>query len=290
MNKKLEKIKLNDNIIIIKIINQSNKIQQHSTKVNPDSIQFHFCITGQASLIFNPNYTYTLLKNKCLILYNPKKEIPFNINSHSQTKLLSIFISINEFHNLLSEEKNHISFLSEENSNNKYYHEKEISVPIMNIINDTLDVTATTQLEKLYLTAKVFEILSKYFEDSHEKRTDCLFLMNEKDRLKIKEAKDILLKDIKKPPTIKEISNIVGISLNKLKIGFKEIYGKPMYSYLLNHKMEYGKTLLSSKKYNVNEVSRQLGYSTATHFINAFKKIYNITPKKYLSYILKEER
>jgi len=286
----LEIINLNNNISIIKIINQNKSIERYDTKVRQDSIQFHFCITGKIELIFNPNYNYNLLKNKCLILYNPKKEIPFNVNAHTKTKFLSIFIAIKEFHNLLSEDKNQISFLNEENLNNKYYHEKEISVSIMNIINDTLSSKSTTQLQKLYLNAKVLEILSKYFEQGNENKTECLFLMDEKDRLQIKEAKDILLKDITSPPSIKEISNIVGINLNKLKNGFKEIYGKPMYTYLLIKKMEFGKKLLSTKKYNVNEVSIKLGYSTATHFINAFKKTYNITPKKYLSHILNENK
>ena len=285
----MKRVTINKNIFFVEIINQDNKAQNYRTEVNQKSIQFHFCIKGQVDLIFNPNYKYNLQYNKCLILYNPNKEIPFNINTDVKCTLLSIFISITEFHNLLSEEKDQILFLKEENTNSKYYHEKEITVPIMGIINNILNSHKQTQLHKLYLNAKILELLSQYF-NSNDNASDCLFLMDEKDRLKIKEAKDILLKNIKSPPTIKEISNKLGINLNKLKTGFKEIYGKPMYTYLLYQKMELGKKLLSSKKYNVNEVSVKLGYSTATHFINAFKKIYNITPKKYLSHILSQDQ
>ena len=41
-------------------------------------------------------------------------------------------------------------------------------------------------------------------------------------------------------------------------------------------------TARNSQKYNVNEVGLKLGYSTASHFIAAFKKKYGTTPKKYL--------
>jgi AraC-like DNA-binding protein len=45
--------------------------------------------------------------------------------------------------------------------------------------------------------------------------------------------------------------------------------------------MELAKKLLSERKKNVNEVSIKLGYSTASHFIAAFKNKYGVTPKTY---------
>ena len=71
--------------------------------------------------------------------------------------------------------------------------------------------------------------------------------------------------------------------MNKLKEGFKKVYGNTVYAYLLEHKMNVASQMLTSKNYNVNEVSQHLGYSSASHFINAFKKRFGITPKKYLN-------
>jgi AraC-like DNA-binding protein len=45
--------------------------------------------------------------------------------------------------------------------------------------------------------------------------------------------------------------------------------------------MEYARKLLETNKYNVNEIGLKVGYSTASHFISAFKKKYGTTPKKY---------
>ena len=45
--------------------------------------------------------------------------------------------------------------------------------------------------------------------------------------------------------------------------------------------MELAKKLLSENNYNINEVSIKLGYSTASHFITAFKNKYGLTPKKF---------
>ncbi|MDA9972091.1 helix-turn-helix transcriptional regulator, partial [Flavobacteriaceae bacterium] len=63
---------------------------------------------------------------------------------------------------------------------------------------------------------------------------------------------------------------------------FKQLYGETVYGYLLTHKMEEARRMLESGKFNVNEVGLKVGYSTSSHFIAAFKKKYNTTPKKYL--------
>ena len=84
------------------------------------------------------------------------------------------------------------------------------------------------------------------------------------------------------PPSLQELSEKIGLSLNKLKEGFKQLYGDTVFGYLLDHKMEEARRMLASTNYNVNEVGLRIGYSTSSHFIAAFKKKYGTTPKKYL--------
>jgi len=83
------------------------------------------------------------------------------------------------------------------------------------------------------------------------------------------------------PPSLENLALEIGLSLKKLKEGFKQLFGDTVYSYLLYHKMEEARRMLDSQKFNVNEVSFKLGYSTASHFIAAFKKKYGTTPKIY---------
>ena len=84
------------------------------------------------------------------------------------------------------------------------------------------------------------------------------------------------------PPTLESLAAEVGLNIKKLKEGFKQLYGDTVYAYLLDHKMEEARRMLEERQYNVNEVGLKLGYSTASHFIAAFKKKFGTTPKKYL--------
>ena len=126
---------------------------------------------------------------------------------------------------------------------------------------------------KLYIRSKVFELISLYFNKKKELSVEqCPFLNDNNNIKKIKTAKDIIISKIVEPPTLNELAAEVNISLKKLKEGFKQVYGSSVYGFLLYYKMEVSKSLLSSKDYNVNEVALKVGYSTASHFINAFKK------------------
>ena len=138
-------------------------------------------------------------------------------------------------------------------------------------------------IKGLYIKGKVYELLSLYFNKIEDPSLEkCPFLIDEENVQKIRVAKEIILKRMTDPPTLDELAIEIGLSLKKLKDGFKQIYGDTVFSYLLDHKMDEARKMLESQKYNVNEVGLKLGYSTSSHFINAFKKKYGTTPKKYL--------
>jgi AraC-like DNA-binding protein len=125
--------------------------------------------------------------------------------------------------------------------------------------------------------------MSLYFNRNEDPNAEqCPFLIDEDNVMKIKKAKEIIIANMAEPPGLEELSEQVGLSLKKLKMGFKQIYGDTVYGFLFDYKMDYARRLLDSGSYNVNEVGLKIGYSTGSHFIAAFKKKFATTPKKYL--------
>ena len=248
------------------------------------SIQFHFCVNGGANFIFNNgNYLLPINQNKVVLLFNPEKDLPINLNLNPKSSILTIIISIKKFHSLFSSDAENIPFLSDENTSKKYY-ESMIITPSMNfVISQIIKAKVNKNMKSLYITGKIYELLSLCFSKSEDSSVEnCPFLADEDNVRKIRNAKEIVLQNFSEPPSLVELSNRVEIGLNKLKEGFKELYGDTVYGYLLTHKMEEARRMLDSGKYNVNEVGLKVGYSTASHFIAAFKKKFGITPKKYL--------
>ena len=277
------KLEIEDGFTILRSTNEKNKNSYLKKEVDVSYIQYHFIIKGQSTFVFNDGaYKMDVENGKYIVLYNPMKKLPINIVISKNSSLISVLISIKKFHKLFSEDINNIQFLKDENINQKYYYENKISNPIFIILNELRRFDTKSSTKKLFLKAKIYELFSHLYNRNRDLNVEqCPFLTNEENFKKIKKAKDIIIENMTNPPSLIELSEEINLSLKKLKEGFKKIYGKPVYQFLIEYKMELAKKLLSDNNYNVNEVSLKLGYSTASHFITAFKNKYGLTPKNF---------
>ena len=275
---------LEDDFSVLRIRNDLDLPKTVQHPVDQEFIQFHFCSKGQMNFSFNQgNYSFPLSDGHSMLLFNPQKTLPIDLEMAPQTWLVSILISVTRFHSLFSSDADHISFLSPENSSKKYYDTLPFKSSIAVVLSQILQAKVHDSMKELYFKGKVYELLSLYFNKSEDPSLEqCPFLIDEENVQKIRRAKDIILERMTDPPSLENLSLEIGLSLKKLKEGFKQLYGDTVYSYLLDHKMEEARRMLDSQKFNVNEVGLKLGYSTASHFIAAFKKKYGTTPKKYI--------
>ena len=275
---------LEDDFSVLRIRNDLDLPKTVQHPVDQEFIQFHFCSKGQMNFSFNQgNYNFPLSDGHSMLLFNPQKTLPIDLELAPQTWLVSILISVTRFHSLFSSDADHISFLSPENSSKKYYDTLPFKSSIAVVLSQILQAKVHDSMKELYFKGKVYELLSLYFNKSEDPSLEqCPFLVDEENVQKIRRAKDIILERMTDPPSLENLSVEIGLSLKKLKEGFKQLYGDTVYSYLLDHKMEEARRMLDSQKFNVNEVGLKLGYSTASHFIAAFKKKYGTTPKKYI--------
>lgn len=279
-----ESFKVDEGVILLKQTNENEFESNFNSKIGKDYIQFHFCLKGFSKFLFNQgSYVFNVENENSILLYNPHKELPIDLLLDANSQVISILISIKKFHSLFSNESDQISFLNNDNIENKLYKEKKIGPMIAVILNQMYQQSLNLTMYKLYLRGKVFELMSLYFSKDKEMDIEqCPFLSDDNNIKKIKKAKEIIISRMIEPPTLQELAKEVDISLKKLKQGFKQVYGASVFSFLIDYKMQVSKRLLSSGNYNVNEVALRVGYSTATHFINAFKKKFGTTPKKYL--------
>jgi AraC-like DNA-binding protein len=152
------------------------------------------------------------------------------------------------------------------------------------VLNQMINFSLNNSIKPLYFKGKAYELLSLFFNRSEDADIEqCPFLVDEVNVAKLKKAKDIIIANMAEPPSLQELADTIGLSLKKLKEGFKQIYGDTVYSFLFDYKMEVARKLLESGDHNVNEVGLRVGYSTSSHFIAAFKKKFGTTPKKYIT-------
>ncbi|MEL4456095.1 AraC family transcriptional regulator [Lutimonas vermicola] len=277
--------KIEDGFYLLKFHNEEKHSVEVSRKVDKSFLQLHFCIKNVAGLKFNGgNYVLDLLENKSFLLYNPQEDLPIQLEMQPGSKVISLLIRIEKFHTFFTEEAELIHFLSGENKSKKCYRDKELNPNEMMVLNQIFHYGLHSSLEKLYSRGKVYELISLYFHKSDKDGIqNCPFLEDEANVEKIQKAKQILIESMTEPPTLTQLAHRINLPLQHLKDGFKHIYGETVFAYLLNYKMEFARKLLATRKYNISEVSFEVGYSTPSHFIAAFKKKFGATPKRYMS-------
>ncbi|MGB5553433.1 MAG: AraC family transcriptional regulator [Flavobacteriaceae bacterium] len=279
-----DEVLVEDGFYVLKIQNNATETEKVSREIDSSFIQFHFCLKGQAKFIFNDGrYALEVTEENSLLLYNTQLALPMNLELSQNSWMVSIIMTIRKFHSLFSKEANYIPFLSNEFKEKKYYTQEGVSPAIAVVLSQIMNYNLHPSIKELYIKGKVYELISLYFNKSTDADVEqCPFLVDEDNVKRIRKAKEIMIHRMAEPPTLSELSDEIGLSLKKLKEGFKQIYGDSVYSFLFDYKMEHARKLLEAGKHNVNEIGLKVGYSTSSHFIAAFKKKYGTTPKKYL--------
>ena len=81
-----QEIILDKGFYLLHFQNESNTIQNFEREINSNFIQIHFCIKGKSKFIFNNNsYSFDVLDNRSILLYNPQRILPINLETQPKT-------------------------------------------------------------------------------------------------------------------------------------------------------------------------------------------------------------
>ena len=86
---------------ILTFINGNENNYQFIKEVDSSFIQFHFCLKGNAVFTFNNGaYKLPMPEDQSLLLYNPQRDLPMNLELSKDTWVVSLLVSIKKFHSL----------------------------------------------------------------------------------------------------------------------------------------------------------------------------------------------
>jgi len=134
---------------------------------------------------------------------------------------------------------------------------------------------------QLYMTGKALEIVAHTLDSLLIPDADAMKTiprLRAGDIARLHEVKALLAERLDAPPSINEISALVGLNTRKLTAGFRRLFDDSIYGYLQTLRLETAWRMLSTGEANVSSVAYQVGYSPA-HFSVAFRKKYGIAPK-----------
>ncbi|TKG91946.1 hybrid sensor histidine kinase/response regulator [Puteibacter caeruleilacunae] len=82
--------------------------------------------------------------------------------------------------------------------------------------------------------------------------------------------------------SIEGIAEEVGISRGYFHKKMKALTGASPSEYIRNYRLKKAAELLAEKKYSIEEISFEVGFSSPSYFSRSFTKFYGVAPKKYV--------
>lgn len=221
------------------------------------------------------------------ILYqvNDIKEVCNFIPNHHY-KGISIIIKPDKFKEFISSISFDKSIFNKDYKNfkiNKFVLPVESKIVIKQIFNCPYN----NNVKNIYLEGKIIELISICLNNIIDKEINHMntLKLSKTDLQSLYRAKEILDNSISSPITLTELSRLVCLNELKLKTGFKQVFGKPVYTYLLDKRMELARIFLEIHHISVNEVAQMVGYSSSSGFSKAFSKRYGFSPSDCFSSI-----
>ncbi|MEN7548770.1 AraC family transcriptional regulator [Rapidithrix thailandica] len=149
---------------------------------------------------------------------------------------------------------------------------------IRNTIDQIMQAPYQMPLKRILIESKVLELFAYQLEAFEQKDSGGAVQLHSGDKQKLLYARELLERRLDTPPTIYELSRLVGLNEFKLKKGFKEAFGKTIFGYLSDHRLALARQFLLDTDRPVCEIAAMIGYSHQQHFSVAFKRKYGIAP------------
>jgi AraC-like DNA-binding protein len=131
----------------------------------------------------------------------------------------------------------------------------------------------------LWFQSRVLEFVAEFFYPPAEE-----YFCDRQKRLareRMLRAKELLESRLAEPPSLEEISRVVGVSQFYLSRIFSQEMGMTIPQYLRQIRIQKAATLLSAKTHNVTEAAFAVGYSSLGHFSKNFCEVMGCCPTLY---------
>ena len=278
-------IEINNFIVLIEQSNAKKTFVQ-KCEIYADAVGFAFYGSGNVALeIKYENKTKTVINTTGIAISffgNNKVEFLHKIEPNKPLQSISVFIELKKLHSLPDLERGIFNeFLPQLINPQANFVEGPnfyMTPDMQNAVQKIMSTQYEGRTRHLFLKSQVNELLAHFFAFLASDKIDGLSNI---DRDKLFQAKEIIVNNISKPPSLIELSRLIGLNSNKLKKNFKELFGIPVFKFLQEERLNKAYELLrSNNKMSVQETAWFVGYESLSSFSNAFQKKFGTRPNE----------
>lgn len=271
-----------DGILILYSNHHFNDHYHFEKKNSLDVVSLEFNLRG-SYIIYHVGKVYRTKSPQHNIIYSPGFHNTFQ-NGELKGETIKVQFTLPVFQRIVTDSNDTLKRFAEQVMAGKpvviSQNSLLIGPDLQQVIYDILHCRYAGGLKKLFLLSKSIEILVLQAEAYDRAARSGNYTPKRKDdQERIQYAREYIAAHIDQPPSLSELSRIVGVNEYKLKRSFKETFNTTVFGYLANYRMELAKQALLDDNKTISEIAYELGFSSPQHFSNAFRKKFGIPPK-----------
>lgn len=279
-------IEINDLMVLIE---QSNAEETIVDNCGFDERIIGFSFYGTGNVELNINYgnqkrVFNNTKGMVMSFFaNHKVDFVHKISNEQPLQCICIILATKNLEKLPKQEHGiyteHLHALVNPDNNFVEGPNFYMTHDMQNAVDKIFNTQYKGATRMMFLRSQVTELLSHFFalvsggvgsRDGIKKQ----------DREKLYQAKEILSNNIEAPPSLNELSKLIGLNSYKLKKNFKELFGVPVFKHLQNERLNKAHDLLRESDISIREAAWIVGYESVSSFSNAFIKKFGFRPSE----------
>lgn len=278
---------MRDGLILRTIDLQMLRDHRVSIRTLGGYISVFFNLRGSSLLAEVGGEEYANAEGTCGIIYSPDSRF-FDVSFRAGVRCIIVQVLIRKsllqaelFGRSIEGMPQVLSLLYAE-ERTSLYHSLPIDVEARQALQVLTAMDCTGRLRDRFIEAKSMELICLMMRALlRQERSVDHKPLGARDVELLERVRELLVTDLSAPPSIEKLARQLGEGKDTLLARFKQFYGLSFRNYLLQARMERGKTLLEQRDLKINQVAWQLGYEHACNFATAFKRHYGLTPNAY---------
>ena len=164
-----------------------------------------------------------------------------------------------------------------------FLYRGDYCVKMANLFVEIKEFEETNFLRRVFLEGSAFKLLTlqvmQYDDDSLH--TEDKSVLRKFELILVQKASSIIDNDILEYSSVKDLAHEVGLNINKLQSGFKEVHNNTINSYVHNRRLDLASTMLRNSEFTISEISYKVGLSSNSYFSKIFKEKYGLSPSEF---------
>lgn len=133
---------------------------------------------------------------------------------------------------------------------------------------------------RLWMTGKAMEMVAHVVDLAGG--GDRPHALGARDIARLHEARDILMAELKAPPSVSDLARRVGTNVRKLGEGFQALFGHTVYGFVKTQRLETARAILAQGETSIAFVAREVGYQPQ-HFATEFRRRFGVAPSDFVA-------